>query len=460
MSDDVRFERLLAGVLSDLAPTRAPDGLVPDILAAAGHTRRRPRWLALATERPVRGGGGIVVGSPTVRFATLVGLTMLVAVVALAALIAGGVIRIQGDLPIDVRPNPIESPSVDLTPAPTLPHQIAYHRVEVREEGEDGCDPPGVRPGRCYRTQLWVSDVDGTNPRQPFPEMLIAEAIAWAPDGSVLLFNGRNGEGDSATYLSDLSPAKPQPFEIECAAPCLWNAGLTFSPDGRRIAFVRAFNHDPQQADPTESVIATMDLATGRVFELDSTRVDLREGSNWNPAWSPDGSRLVFVANGNKFLGGSPNALFTVDADGSNLREIVPAGLGAEDPRWSPDGTLIAFSSNGLSLESADQHDLYTVRPDGTGVRRLTSDGVSRGATWTTDGRIVFIRTPPADGDAVAVEVWIMGGDGGQPARLDADSPDAMTTANCVSCPYPLADLTIGLAELGEFPNALWQPTP
>ena len=54
MSDDVRFERLLADVLADAAPTRAPDRLVPDILAAASRARRRPRWLALAIEPPMR----------------------------------------------------------------------------------------------------------------------------------------------------------------------------------------------------------------------------------------------------------------------------------------------------------------------------------------------------------------------------------------------------------------------
>ena len=462
MSNDLRLERLLGQVLAEAAPAQSPEQLVPDVLAAASRAGRRPRWLALATERPMRRSAQVLVGSPTLRLAYLMALVVLLLALAVAALVGGGFIPAPQDLAV-VRPSPNTSEPVataELSPEPERPRQVAYQRVEVRENGENGCDPPGLRPGRCYRTQLWISNLDGTGVYEPFPEMLTAEAIAWAPDGTALLFDGWNGEGDGRTYLSDLSGGAPRPFEIECPAPCLWNAETTFSPDGRKVAVVRAFNLDPEQGDPTHSVIATIDLVTGDVFELESTRVDLRDGSNWSPAWSPDGTRIAFVAGSNKFLGGAPNALVVIDADGTDLREIIPPGLGVEDPRWSPDGSRILFASSGLTLESASQHDLYTVRPDGTDLRRLTTGGFSHGATWTIDGRIVFRRTPPSAGDAVTVEVWIMDADGGNPARLDANNPTEMTAAGCASCPYPLTELTLGLEAFGAFPNAQWQPMP
>jgi hypothetical protein len=107
MSDDVRFERLLADVLADGAPARAPDDLVPGILAAAGRARRRPRWLALATERPMRVRAEVVVGSPTIRVAYVLLLVLLVALLAVTTLLAGGVVPRKTELAVTLpRPTP------------------------------------------------------------------------------------------------------------------------------------------------------------------------------------------------------------------------------------------------------------------------------------------------------------------------------------------------------------------
>jgi hypothetical protein len=457
MSTDSRFERLLADALAHSAPEAAPVELIPDILAAASRARRRPRWLALATERPMRRHDDVLVGSPTLRRAYLVGLAMLLALLAVSAIVGSGIVR-PPDLAVVVPPSP--SPSASLptsapSPSAELQRQIAYSRIEVRENGQDGCVLR--RPeDRCYRSQLWISSTDGTGAHQPFPEMVVAEPRAWTADGTRLLFDGWKGEGDGALYQTDLSIAAPQIFETGCTAPCIWDADIAFSPDGQRIVFLRGINRDPTQFDPTENVIATMDIATGRVHELESTRA-----TSGFPRWSHDGTRIVFVAGENKFVAPSPNALFVVDADGSNLREIVPAGLGAEDPRWSPDGSRILFDTSSVNAGEDAPDDLYTVRPDGTDLRRLTSDGVSRGATWTADGRIVFVRVPlDAATDVSAVEVWSMDGDGGNLAQLDANDPAAMTAANCLSCAYPLTDLTTAILQGFELPNALWQPQP
>ena len=107
MSDDVRFERLLADVLADAAPDRAPDALVPDILAAVRRARRRPRLLALAIERPMRLDAQVVVGSPTRPMSrTTFAAAAVVALLALGAaflVVAGG-----------PRPTPSEEPSPSL----------------------------------------------------------------------------------------------------------------------------------------------------------------------------------------------------------------------------------------------------------------------------------------------------------------------------------------------------------
>jgi len=73
-----------------------------------------------------------------------------------------------------------------------------------------------------------------------------------------------------------------------------------------------------------------------------------RGGFAGEPAWSPDGSHLLFVyvptdpATG-YFL---PAEIDIVEADGSNLRTLARAG-DVTTAAWSPDGTRIAFSDPG-----------------------------------------------------------------------------------------------------------------
>lgn len=68
------------------------------------------------------------------------------------------------------------------------------------------------------------------------------------------------------------------------------------------------------------------------------------------PAWSPDGMRLVFVSpcKGPYILGQDPaknTSLYIINVDGSNLTAIPSVSGGDFEPAWSPDGTRIAFTS-------------------------------------------------------------------------------------------------------------------
>ena len=177
--------------------------------------------------------------------------------------------------------------------------------------------------------------------------------------------------------------------------------GFTFSPDGSRLAF--AAGRSPESG--ATSVIAILELATGRVTELASTATTndglfcdsaADEGTNDPPQWSPDGTRLVFARQviwprgANGFC---QSVLLTVRADGTDLRVLVPAEHHALAPQWSPDGSAIAFHTRHGRLDGrGGSCRFFSVRPDGTGLVRLTTGGVSSGPQWTRDGRIIFVR--------------------------------------------------------------------
>ena len=100
-------------------------------------------------------------------------------------------------------------------------------------------------------------------------------------------------------------------------------------------------------------------------------------------------------------------ALFVVNADGSDLRQLTPWTLNAgERPDWSPDGKLILFKA-----PSKGQHgNLYTIDPDGSGLKQLTRYPAPRAVfsgSFSPDGKwITFSRGPGYPG------IFVMHADG------------------------------------------------
>ncbi len=112
---------------------------------------------------------------------------------------------------------------------------------------------------------------------------------------------------------------------------------------------------------PGPTVIATMDLATGRVVELTVHGVGRKRGARLVARREAD--RLLPVRRKRQQRSGRPrlSAVWLVDADGQNLHQVSPTTLAAGYPEWSPDGARILFVS-----PDREQQDLYTIRPDGT----------------------------------------------------------------------------------------------
>ena len=78
--------------------------------------------------------------------------------------------------------------------------------------------------------------------------------------------------------------------------------------------------------------------------------------------------------------------IFEANPDGSELHQLAipscggaiadPTSHGCYDPAWSPDGTKIAFVRNS---EDGTVSDIYTVNSDGSGLFQVTHDGYPQG---------------------------------------------------------------------------------
>lgn len=116
-----------------------------------------------------------------------------------------------------------------------------------------------------------------------------------------------------------------------------------------------------------------------QIYLINTDRTGLKLITNMDngacqPSWSPDGSQLVFIspcrARGEFFKNIYNDAsLYAINVDGTGLKQLTTVPGSDFDPAWSPDGTRIAFTSlrDGtkdiflLTLETGEVTRLTTV---------------------------------------------------------------------------------------------------
>lgn len=199
----------------------------------------------------------------------------------------------------------------------------------------------------------------------------------------------------SAPELYTLDIRDPAAVPIAVFAPGLSALDATGSPDGTRIAFV--------VGDPVSSAIwiANRD-GTG------ATRITFDPGAADQPAWSPDGTRIVFRQR----PPGSGTSIWVMDTDGANAANLT-ASHGAtsqSSPSWSPltaAGYRIAYSHS----ENGNGH-LWTMRDDGSDKLQVTSSTTAYDdhPVWSPDGAsLVFERS----GIAIFGDLYVVSAAGG-----------------------------------------------
>jgi len=295
--------------------------------------------------------------------------------------------------------------------------------------------------------EVYAMDADGSSPRNLTQNPAKKDVHpAWSPDGRSIAFVSRR---------SPSSRCKPGPgpcwddFNGEINVMNADGSGKrnltrranddypTWSPDGRRIAFLRvtgsyrhrgyhlyAVNADGSVLRNLGRIAATAYFSSHLVWSPDGRTIYVgrylisTDGSGarklpyipWTAVWSPNGRQIAFV--GNRPRGGpcpckDNSDIYVMNADGSGTRRLTHNVGYDGEPAWSPDGRRIAFQSK---RRVGGNGEIYVMNADGSGKRNLTRNPAQDGRpSWSPDGRrIAFV----SNRDGRRLEAHVMNADG------------------------------------------------
>jgi serine/threonine protein kinase/Tol biopolymer transport system component len=249
----------------------------------------------------------------------------------------------------------------------------------------------GRQAPRTAPTFTRLTDQEG---REAFPSL--------SPDGNFFVYAKATSPGNLDLYLQRTGGGNP--INLTADSP-VDDTQPAFSPDGQQIAF-------------------RSERDGGGVFVMGATGESVRRVTDFgfNPAWSPDGWKLVAATEGvgDPGVRQRTSQLWRVNLATGEKRQL-PTG-DAVQPSWSPHGTRIAFW--GLPPGSA-QRTIWTVDADGGNPVTVTGDPhLNWNPVWSPDGRFLYFASDRSG----LMNLWRV--------RIDEESgrveggPEAVTTSS------------------------------
>jgi Tol biopolymer transport system component len=289
-----------------------------------------------------------------------------------------------------------------------------------------------------------VSNVDGSDERTvatvPLNRNWTTYCLAWAPDGKTIALGGSREGDPTAVFIWLLAVATGELRQLT-THPWKTIGRISWLKDGSGILTIAA-DPGPDEgsqiwlvANPSGEVRRVvndlntydfvLDVAGDSNTALTSTHRqinnvwvapanDLRNARQitfgslsrgdglLGVDWTPD-HRIVYTS-------GSPQgqAIWIMNADGSNPKALTPSGASDTIPSVTGDGRFIVFSSN-----RGRANEIWRANLDGSEPRQLTTCGKNSHPAVSADGRWVVYRS-----DCDSGRLWRVTIDGGEAHRI------------------------------------------
>lgn len=233
--------------------------------------------------------------------------------------------------------------------------------------GMDGWSPSFSPDGKqiafCYGTdnspvEIYVINPDGTNLKQLTNDGSFDCFPRWSPDGTHIVFAQNFVPTNQALVTVMQSDGSGQRTTLTNGDFRFWGTfGPTYTPDGKHVVFYSSLGGfvsavwimKSDGADPDRLTPAPLE---GFAFDV-----------------SPDGKHLLLMNHQNTDL---PTSIYGMDINGNNIKPLSHLDNVHDIPgSYSPDGKKIVFYSDRLNAEFT--FDLFTMDADGGNIRMIAT---------------------------------------------------------------------------------------
>ena len=245
---------------------------------------------------------------------------------------------------------------------------------------------------------LYIVNPDGAGLKLLAQNVRMEGWPAWSPDGtriafsSVIPFEFEGEHGIASLHVVDIATGVETDYTSDVFH---FTGSPSWSPDSSRIAFVakQIEQNGPALGRSIDGSVQLLDPATGSITQLAKGHF----ATAVYVAWSPR-DELLLVLSSNVGTGWYETPLTTIDLIDprtGEIEEIAKKSLAASYPVWSPDGARFAF---------AEGNDLIQVRSVVGGIRwiNVTRD-IAPFLSWSLDGSAIFAPSNNAGRSSIIV---------------------------------------------------------